>query len=89
VPHGCPAISITANKLHLAFSTTRIKPQPMQTLRFSESEFHVMPFAIVLHLEVEMLAFGEDGFGVGGPKEFGWAGGLALESEFEGVGAGL
>ena len=43
-----------------------------------------MPFAVVLHFEVEVFAFGEDGFGVGGPVEFGGAGlcdGEALEDE--------
>lgn len=52
----------------------------MERLRFIHAELHLMPFAVVLHVEVEVLAFGKDGFGVGG---------VALEAEFEDVGAGF
>lgn len=61
----------------------------MQRLGFINGELHLMPFAVVFDFEVEVFAFGEDGFGVGGPVEFAGACGLALEAEFQGVGAGL
>ena len=48
-----------------------------------------MPFAVVFYFEVEVLAFGQNRFGVGGPEEFARAAGLALEAEFKCVGAGL
>ena len=78
-----------AFNLHFTLTTTRVEPQAMECLRFINNEFHVMPFAVVLHLEVEVFAFGEDGLGVSGPVEFSCAGGFALEAELEGVGAGL
>ena len=60
----------------------------MERFCFVDTELHHVPLAVVLHGEVEVFAFGEDGFGVGGPVEFGGAGGVALEFEFEDVGAG-
>ena len=60
----------------------------MQRLCFVDAEGVLMPFAVVFHSEVLVFAFGEDGLGVFGPVEFGGAGGVALEFEFEDVGAG-
>ena len=44
-----------------------------------------MPLAIVRDGEGLMPAFGQDGFGVGGPVEFAFAAGLALQAKGEGV----
>jgi hypothetical protein len=60
----------------------------VQRLRLLNAQRHLVPFAVMLHVEVEVLAFGENRFGVGGPVEFACALGVALEFELEGVGAG-
>ena len=48
----------------------------------------MVPLAVVFDVEVLVFAFGEDGCGIGGPVEFGGAGGVALEFEFEDIRAG-